>query len=428
MLAMQRGVNVRQAAGFTTGSNSSGYTLQSVTVKMANTVGTPTSFTAAIHAESGSSPGNPSSSATHTLIGPTSPVANAQNTWSCAGVCSLDKSKTYFLVLSATAPSGDNRYRTDLTSSNNETNTPADAGWSIADVTKYSQNLGNWTDFGSSLSLQFKVTATPKVRAYLTASGITDTTATLHVTNPYGTWWRQWWYQRATPSGDTTCHSVAAGLTAASLSTLTASTSYTYKAYDASGCNDADEIASVTFATTPTTVSNLGETKSGTSFIGRRVAGGTSQESSQAAGFTTGSNSSGYKLQSVTVKMGAGVGAPTGLTAAIHVASGGNPAASATYTLSGDAPTSAGEYTYTCAGTCSLNASTGYFLVLSATVPSTGNHHYRTDLTTSDAETNMPANAGWSIANAVKYSNNGVDWNDSGSSATLKFKVTATPK
>ena len=44
------GVHTSQAAGFTTGANSSGYTLQSVTVKMADTVGSPTKLTVAIHA------------------------------------------------------------------------------------------------------------------------------------------------------------------------------------------------------------------------------------------------------------------------------------------------------------------------------------------------------------------------------------------
>ena len=239
----------RQAAGFTTGSNSSGYTLQSVTVKIENIAGSPTGLTAAIHSASG---GDPASTATHTLTG-TSPTAAGNVTYSCASTCSLDKDTEYFLVLSATVPSsGTHNYHTELTNYDTETNTPADAGWSIANVVKFSQNGGNWIDSVLSSTLQFKVTAAPKVRAYLTASGITDTTATLNITNPYGTWWRQWWYQRATPSGDTTCHSVAAGLNAAGLSSLTGSTSYTYKAYDASGCNSADEITSVTFTTAPT--------------------------------------------------------------------------------------------------------------------------------------------------------------------------------
>ena len=122
-------------------------------------------------------------------------------------------------------------------------------------------------------------------------------------------------------------------------------------------------------------------------------------------------------------------GSPTGMTAAIHAASGGNPAASATYTLTGPtSPQANAQNTWSCADTCSLNKDTEYFLVLSATTPSTGTHNYRTELTTSDDETNTPADAGWSIANAVKYSQNGGTWGNSGSSNTLQFKVTATLK
>ena len=174
----------------------------------------------------------------------------------------------------------------------------------------------------------------------------------------------------------------------------------------------------------PVSVSNLGETKSGTSVVGKDSWAHTSQ----AAGFAVGANSNGYTLQSVTVKMADTVGSPTGLTVAIHASSGGNPAASATYTLSGDVPTSAGEYTYSCDGTCSLGAGAEYFLVLSATVPATGENYYRTERTISDNETNEPANAGWSIANVIKYSDDGGAWTDSLSSSTLLFKVAATVK
>ena len=79
----------------------------------------------------------------------------------------------------------------------------------------------------------------------LTASSVTTTTATLTIGGHAGAWW----YERTAPSGDTTCHSVASGTTTANLSSLTANTSYTYKAYDQSGCNSADEIATATFTT-----------------------------------------------------------------------------------------------------------------------------------------------------------------------------------
>ena len=91
--------------------------------------------------------------------------------------------------------------------------------------------------------MRIKVEAT--VEATLTSSSVTGTTATLTIARHAGAWW----YERTAPSGDTTCHSVASGTTTASLSSLTAGTSYTYKAYDRSGCNSADEIATATFTT-----------------------------------------------------------------------------------------------------------------------------------------------------------------------------------
>ena len=82
---------------------------------------------------------------------------------------------------------------------------------------------------------------TPGIEAYfsidpgakLSAHYVKATTATLYV----GGHNAAWWYERTSPTGDATCHSVAAGTKSASLSSLTASTSYTYKAYDKMGCN-----------------------------------------------------------------------------------------------------------------------------------------------------------------------------------------------
>lgn len=81
----------------------------------------------------------------------------------------------------------------------------------------------------------------------LTAGNVTPITATL--TDAIAGHAGPWYYKRATPRGDTTCHSVASGTKTASLSALTANTSYTYKAYGKTGCNSADELATATFST-----------------------------------------------------------------------------------------------------------------------------------------------------------------------------------
>ena len=78
----------------------------------------------------------------------------------------------------------------------------------------------------------------------LDAGAITRTTATLTLTGHAAAWW----YEYTTPSGGT-CTKVGAGTPTAALSDLTVNTSYTYKAYSASGCDSTKEIATVTFTT-----------------------------------------------------------------------------------------------------------------------------------------------------------------------------------
>ena len=79
----------------------------------------------------------------------------------------------------------------------------------------------------------------------LQVSNVTATGARLSIPNHTAAWW----YQRTSPSGDSTCHSVTAGTSLDTLSGLSPGTSYTYKVYDATGCNSADEKDSVTFTT-----------------------------------------------------------------------------------------------------------------------------------------------------------------------------------
>ena len=77
----------------------------------------------------------------------------------------------------------------------------------------------------------------------LTAGSVTATTATLAIANHHS----QWWYEQVAPSSGS-CTDAFTGTTA-DLSNLTAGASHTYLAYNKSGCNSADEIASATFTT-----------------------------------------------------------------------------------------------------------------------------------------------------------------------------------
>ncbi len=145
-----------------------------------------------------------------------------------------------------------------------------------------------------------------------------------------------------------------------------------------------------------------------------------STNNTAATGFTTGSNSGGYTLATVTVKILSVTGSPSGFNLEIRAASGGNPASSRLHALNGSAPTAAGEYAFTCSGGCSLDANTTYFLVMQA---ATG---FNWDTTASTTETNTPSNFGWSIADAAKEKRGNNNWSNA-SGYTGIFRVSATP-
>ena len=244
----------------------------------------------------------------------------------------------------------------------------------------------------------------------LGATSVGTTTATIAVSN----FTAAWWYKRTAPTGDNTCHSVAAGTTSADLSSLTPGVAYTYKAYSASNCASANEIATLAF-TTGSSVSNLSETPD-------NIGAGIYDNYGVGFGFTTGSNSGGYAVRSVTVKFRASRGNPAGFKAAIHASNGANPANSALYTLIGDAPTGAGQITYTCSGSCRLAKTTTYYLVLTGTGSGYTNA-YTWDTTASTTETNS-ANFGWSIADDARVYYNSA-WSTQTGWIGL-FQVTAT--
>ena len=256
--------------------------------------------------------------------------------------------------------------------------------------------------------------ATSAAVAWLTASSVEDTTATLNLAGHSGAWYVK--KTAPTPAGD--CASAGSGATH-DLTGLTASTAHTVSAYTDAAC--ANAIAATTFTTNAFVpyVSNLSETSDN---IGIAV----STASDVATGFTTGTNGGGYALRSVTIKFHDTTADPEhDLTVAIHAASAGNPASTATYTLNGDDPTSAGEYSYTCSGDCSLAAGTTYFLVLSGTGGSGKVYHW--DTTASPNQTNTPDTFGWSIADATKRYYNNAWRDDSGWTGMIKVRATENP-
>ena len=131
----------------------------------------------------------------------------------------------------------------------------------------------------------------------------------------------------------------------------------------------------------------------------------------KATGFTTGNNV--YALKSVTARFSLKTGSPANFKASLYSNSNNKPGLWIV-DLSGSAPNTEGNHTYTCSGnSCALAANTTYHLVFSADNGSnTGNAHiYSWSTTSSTTETRTPSNNGWSIADSYSYSeNSGATW------------------
>ena len=383
------------AVGFTTGSNSGGYTLQGVTIGFLTATGgrLPSNpLTVAIHAVAS---GDPASSATYTLSRVHGdPKAGGNVTYSCSGTCSLSKDTTYFLML---ATSDSNNYRWDTTTSGDQTNS-TNFGWSIADGLE-SQNNNVWST--TTWSARFRVSATPDPS--LDASNIGTTTARITVGGHTG----QWWY-KADSGPHATCQGpVAAGTAYKDLTGLTAGGFYVYSAYSESGCADDTTLASAEVATA-VTVSNL---SAGNSNVSHSI-------DNYGQGFTTGDADA--TLLSATVQFGDVFGNVDATVSLRAAQSNGKPATTNLATLTGT-PARGQQSTFTCAdggsNDCSLDANTKYFIYVS------GSSGYLVS-TDSNTETLQPAGNGWSIEDALRR---GPDFNLRGDGKAMKIEVEAIP-
>ena len=224
------------AATFTTGTNAGGYTLTSVTLNMGNKVGSPGNL--GVTLREADSSGDPESTFKATLSG-TSPTSAGNVTYTCSGSnCALDASTKYYIALTTTGAAQNDRYEWHTTSASAATLSPTGNGWSYSASKSRFNNA--WSDLTNRVMLEVSATA----NIGLTASSLTQQSARLTLSQYGG---EAWWYQGNQTGA--TCTPVAAGTTVVDLSSLTAGTSYTYKAYGAATCTSGAELASVTFST-----------------------------------------------------------------------------------------------------------------------------------------------------------------------------------
>ena len=234
------------AQAFTTGSHSAGYALQSVTLLLAAQVSG--NSTVALHSVSGGNPGT--FLATLTGLTPNS-TTMTKYVYTCSSGCQLDDETSYFIVL--TPANRSTILHWGQNTSGAETNTPLNAGWSIADDAKYRNGQGGaWLNEGA-----VKLMKVTWVVPALTASSVEATSATLGIANYSGTWY----YKRTSPSAGQ-CTSAGSAATK-SLSGLDSGTSYTFKAYSDSGCQT--ELDSADLLTKPGKVSGVSATAGNTS-------------------------------------------------------------------------------------------------------------------------------------------------------------------
>ena len=116
-----------QAQGFTTGSDSGGYTLGSVELAVSSFSGTASDITVSIYSESSGDPGT----VVHTLTTPAS-ISAAVTTFTAPSGTTLAAGTTYYVVISTTS-SGISLSRTDATAED----TGGVSGWSIADSRRF---------------------------------------------------------------------------------------------------------------------------------------------------------------------------------------------------------------------------------------------------------------------------------------------------
>ena len=142
--------------------------------------------------------------------------------------------------------------------------------------------------------------------------------------------------------------------------------------------------------------------------VGVGLTGISRQDRRYATSFTTGTNGNpagdGWTLNHVFGKFAAKTGAPSGFRASIFTDSNGSPGTERVQ-LTGSAPDTAGDKLFSCSGAnCALTDNTTYWLVFAAPDGDlNSDNYYAWRNTTSDNETRVPWNNGWSIGNSHKY-------------------------
>ena len=146
-------------------------------------------------------------------------------------------------------------------------------GWSSATIANDGRayyGAPPWSAIGDGNSLRFTVNATTAT-VTLSPDKVTQTGARLTISNHTAAW-----YYKSTQSGASCSTEVSAGTTQVTLSSLTANTAYTYKAYSNSGCTtelttNATDAEFTTLDLTASFVTHAGATLTIANYLGGSV-------------------------------------------------------------------------------------------------------------------------------------------------------------
>ena len=150
--------NPSSAQGFTTGTNSGGYTLGSVELAVKPFDGTASDIIVSIHSEGSGNPGT----LVHILTMPGS-LSDPVTTFSAPSGTTLAASTTYYVVISTTSTLF-HLSRTEATAED----TGGASGWSIADDRRFSRNLLTWST--ATVPLRMRINGTAGVAALTDAT------------------------------------------------------------------------------------------------------------------------------------------------------------------------------------------------------------------------------------------------------------------
>jgi hypothetical protein len=149
-----------QAAGFQTGNNAGGYSLNSVQLDMTDALGNPNLFSVMIYKQViGGPPVSSPGSSIGTLNGSLNPALAGTYTYTSASNITLSSDALYFIVLTAGTPVGSGAYEWSYAGANSYNSVD---GWSSQGGvwTSSSGSISSWNSSTTSFP-EFAINATP---------------------------------------------------------------------------------------------------------------------------------------------------------------------------------------------------------------------------------------------------------------------------